>query len=144
MANPKRGEVELVVGDDEKARRLTLFLSTNAVCVLQRKTGKTYGQILGGIKDLDFVALRDLVHMLLQKYHAKEFPNPEVVGDLIDEAGGLATMIEVLTEIFTLNAPAAKDQAAAQAAAAERSADPNAETTATGGTGTSSTLTAVA
>ncbi len=100
MANEERGEVELVAGED----RFTLCLSMNAICRMQTRTKKTYGELLQSMRNLDIAALRDIVWMTLEKYHKDTFPNPEKVGDLIDRSdGGVSGTVETLNRLFTLN-----------------------------------------
>lgn len=113
MANPERGEVELVLpvnGDGGAERRYTLRMSTNAICELQARTKKTYGELLNDLSRVDYVSLRELVFSLLQRYHRKDFDTMLKVGDLIDDAGGLAGLMPTLTQLFRLNAP--QDKAA--------------------------------
>lgn len=105
MANEERGEVDLTVGD----KVYTLFLSVNAVCELQAKHKKTYGEILASLPGMDYVSLRDLVWTLLKKHHRKQFPNPELVGDFLDDAGGLRAVITPLKRIFELSQPSKED-----------------------------------
>lgn len=99
MANEERGEVDLVVGD----KTYTLRMSVNAIVETQKRTNKTFGELVRSLQALDVSAMRELVWMLLKKHHAKDFPTPEKVGDLIDDAGSneIALAIE---KVFQLNA----------------------------------------
>jgi len=107
MANPHRGEVGLVVGDKE----FTLALTTNGLCDLQKRTGKTYGELLASLGRLDMVALRDVMKTLLRKHHGKQFHDESAVGDLIDDAGGLSGLTDLLKDILSLNQPPDGDDA---------------------------------
>lgn len=100
MANAERGEVELVTGTTS----YTLVLSMNAICEMQTRTGKTYGELVNAITAMDFLALRDILWMTLKKHHAKQFPSADKVGDLIDDlAAGPTTAVAVLTHLFEVN-----------------------------------------
>ena len=101
MANPERGEVPLTVD----GTTYTLKLSMNAAAVLQGRTKKTVGQLLSDSALLDFVAIRSIVWMLLQKHHAKDFKTEDQVGDFIDSAGGLVTFTNAINEVVRVNEP---------------------------------------
>lgn len=101
MANPERGEVEVVVND----KPYTLKLSMNAAVSLQHRTKKAIGELFSSAAGLDFEAIRDLVFMLLQKYHAKEIDTPAKAGELIDAAGGVAVFFAALSSLAEMNAP---------------------------------------
>src|SRR4029434_1201582 len=100
VANPERGEVELAVNGDV----FVLKLSMNAAVVLQKKTGKTMGQLLRDCSDLDFDAIRNVTWMLLPRHHAERFKLPDSVGDLIDEAGGVQRIADALIKVQAVNA----------------------------------------
>lgn len=138
MANPARGEVDLDVPDDDpaKTRTYTLFLSTNAVCEMQQRTKQTYGQILRSIEDLDFANFREIVWASLKKYHAKQFPTAEKVGDLIDDAKRYRVQ-EAIMQLFILNLPPKAEEK-------QPEVGPDRPPAATDGTGDASTLTAAA
>ncbi len=100
MANEERGEVDLVSGED----RFTLALSMNAICEMQTRTGKTYGELLRAMP-LDFAAFRDMVFMALRRHHAKQFPNLSSVGEFIDNLpDGHSTAAKAMTRLLELNA----------------------------------------
>jgi hypothetical protein len=99
VANPERGEVDLPVNGDV----FVLKLSMNAAVILQKKTGKTIGQLLQACGELDFDAIRHVTWMLLQKYHADRFRQLEAVGDLIDEAGGVQKVADALIQVQQVN-----------------------------------------
>ncbi len=132
MANPERGEVDLIAGD----KVYTLVLSTNALCAMEKRMGKSYGQILSAIMALDITSLRAMTHAVLQKYHANEFKTDESVGALIDVAK-MVTVKNTMVELFTLNTP--PDEKPAKGSG---SANPSDDVE--GGTGANSMLTAVA
>jgi hypothetical protein len=100
MANPERGEVDLVT----PTKTYTLFLSTNALCAMEKRMGKSYGQILNAILGLDMTALRAMTYAVLQTHHAREFPDEMAVGKLIDTAK-MKPVKEAMVELFTLNTP---------------------------------------
>jgi hypothetical protein len=104
MANAERGEVDLVVGD----KTYTLFLSTNALCELQNRTKKTYGQVIRDLRTLDMSDYRELVWAVLKKYHRKAFTTVEQVGELIDDAKPRAVM-DALVQLFKLAQPPAEE-----------------------------------
>ncbi len=133
MANPERGEVDLVTD----AKTYTLFLSTNALCSMQQRHKKTYGQILNDIAALDIIALRAMTHAVLQKHHAKEFQAEESVGTLIDTAK-MKTVKDAMFELFTLNTP--PDEPKKEKGSGSQNPSESAED----GTGDNSTLTAAA
>ncbi len=100
MANPERGEVDLVT----PTKTYTLFLSTNALCAMEKRQGKSYGQILNAIMALDLTALRAMTHAVLQMHHAREFADELAVGKLID-AVNMEVVKDAMVELFTLNTP---------------------------------------
>src|SRR5687768_13606864 len=111
MANPERGEVTLIVKrgpkGDEQEHEYTLKLGMNASVSLQNKRKKTLSQIVAEVETLDMASVRDIAHMLLQKYHAEEFNTVEKAGDLIDDAGGLLPFFSAFKQLMELNqAPA--------------------------------------
>lgn len=125
LANEERGEVNLVTDDD---KTYVLRLSNQAICETQARTGKTWGQLLVAMDNVDFVAYRDVLWVLLRAYHAKEFPNLVAVSTLIDDVG-MARINVAVTRLFELNA--AQNKAVTDAAAA--SANPmDAATSSTG------------
>lgn len=103
MANPERGEVELVAG----ATTYTLVLSFNAICEMQSRTQRTYGQLLSAVVSLDYVALREVTWQLLRAHHAKAFPTLDSVGDLIEQIG-VQKPVNAFKEIINLNAAKGK------------------------------------
>jgi hypothetical protein len=104
---------------------------------MQQRTGKTFGQILSSIFQLDYAALRSLSFAVLQKHHAKQFPTEESVGTLIDEAK-YKTVSDAMAALFTLNTPPAEEKKASGNANPPQSDDE------ADGTGNSSTLTLAA
>lgn len=100
MANAERGEVDLAAGDQV----YTLALSMNAICQMQTRTGKTYGQILD-IMPQDFTAFRDMMFMLLQRYHVKQFSTLLSVGEMIDGLpNGMNDAAKAIRKVLELNA----------------------------------------
>jgi hypothetical protein len=129
-ANPERGEVDMVVGE----KTYTLRPTMNAICVMQKRTGQNYGEILASIDVMDISALRELVFTFLQPYHGKEINSLDKAGDLMDLLGGHKPTIDVVAEVMTVNAKRSKSHGGGPA-------DPP---TAQGGTGDVSGVTPVA
>jgi len=126
-ANKERGEVEVIVDGVPYTWRLT----TNAACALEGRTGQKLGEVLTAADALSLRALRDLVWVLLQEFHAVEFPTAESVGDFIDRMGMLACLL-TFRELLELNQPRA-------GGAAQQTAGPQTPA----GTGAGSSLRAV-
>jgi hypothetical protein len=129
-ANPERGEVDLQVGD----RSYVLKLSMNAAATLEKKLGRSLGSIMVAANSLEFTAIRTIVWLLLQRYHAADFKTEEQAGDLIDDVGGVAPFFDVLNKLGQVNQP---DQRSGGDAAHPPGAQPS-------GTGDNSTPTPVA
>lgn len=104
IANEARGEVAFTVGEQAYVLRLT----TNAICAVQKRTGKTYGELVAQLGRVDYSDIRELFWAALQPYHAKAFPTLEKAGDLIDEAGRHNGVLEVLLTLLQVNRPPAK------------------------------------
>src|SRR5688572_23667293 len=121
MANIERGEVGVVVND----KPYTLKLSMNAAVKLEAKLKKKIGDVLSDAEALDFTAIRDIVWVLLQKYHADEFKTLDSVGDFMDEAGGAKVFFETLAALAEANKP---DSANPQKAPAIGTGDVSTET----------------
>jgi hypothetical protein len=113
VANPDRGEVELVVDGS----RYVLRLRTNAICAMQNRLKKSYGDILQDLTKVDYADLRELLFSALQPYHGSQFKTLESVGDLMDDAGGHNGIIDVVVALFNLNRPPAKKDIQAGGAA---------------------------
>lgn len=120
-ANPQRGEVDLEVD----GVTYTLKLSTNAAAILEGRHKKPIGELMQLAAQLDFVAIRGIVWLLLQKHHAKDFKTEDAAGNFIDDAGGVGAFFETITRLAELNNGGADPNAPGQAVA--------------DGTGTSST-----
>jgi hypothetical protein len=99
MANPERGEVSIDVGGE----LYTLKLTINAAATLQGRHKKTLKQILLDTDELDVVAIRGIIWVLLQKHHAAKFKSEESVGPFIDDAGGIQPVLEKIMEAFEIN-----------------------------------------
>jgi hypothetical protein len=120
MANPEKGEVELVIPatEEKPERRYTLKLSMNAAVTVERRLKKSLGQLVKDAANLEFDSIRCLTWLLLQKRHAKEFKTEDQAGDLIDEAGGPGPFFAAISELNRLNSPDAKAESGAGAAGA--------------------------
>lgn len=92
IANAERGELNITVGDKSYILKLTM----KVLVALQKKTGQTFGQTLRAVTDLDAVAITNLVWMMLQTHHGKEFQHEDRVIQFIEDAGGLPVMVKVL------------------------------------------------
>jgi hypothetical protein len=101
MANIERGEVGVVVNDIP----YSLKLSMNAAAKLETRLGKKMGEVLIAAEALDFTAMRDILWVLLQKYHAEQFKTLESVGDFMDDAGGAKVFFETLEQLGKANKP---------------------------------------
>jgi hypothetical protein len=117
MANPERGEVEIVVND----RPYTLKLSTNAAVSFEEKEKKTIGQLLMEAQALSFKSIRYFLWLLLQTHHAEEFKKLSDVGTLIDDGGGIAKFLERIMAMAEINQ---KAQQEALKNGGEKAADP--------------------
>lgn len=104
-ANPERGEVELVVGDGDEPRRYVLRMRLNALCAMQKRTGKSYGDLQAEIGQSNVETIREMLWTYLQPYHANEFKKLEQAGDLIDEIGGHIKAIDVIFRVWQANRP---------------------------------------
>lgn len=127
-ANRERGEVEVLLDGQAYTWRLT----TNAACALEGRTGQKLGEVLTAADALSMRALRDLVWVLLQDYHAADFPTVESAGEFIDRMGVLTCMLK-FRELLEVNQPV-------RGGAAQQTAGPQTPA----GTGAGSTLRAVA
>lgn len=136
VANPERGEIDLVVqrvvDGARKDVHYTLKLTINAAIVFEKTHKKSMGQLLAEASALSFASIRDFIWLLLQKHHKEEFKNLDAVGDLIDDAGGVASFIAKIEDVVKLNQP--QPEGEGQTAANP----PDAQTS---GTGVSSTET---
>ncbi len=100
-ANPERGELAIEVNGQTYVLRMRL----NALCALQKRMGKSYGEIFAAISMQDVEAIREMIFTYLQPYHGKQFKTIDAVGDLIDDMGGHVKAIEVITDLYRLNRP---------------------------------------
>jgi hypothetical protein len=107
IANRERGEVDLTVEREGSTVTFVLKLSMNAAVALEKRRGKSVGEVLQELARMDFVSIRDVMHLLLQKHHAKEFSQIEAVGNLCDEIG-LVKAVEAINAVMEANAPEGK------------------------------------
>jgi hypothetical protein len=98
-ANPDQGEIEIVVNGET----FTLKMSMRAARIVEKKTGKTLGQLikLGG--DIDANAINTLAWLLLQKHHGERFKTEDQVSDWIDDAGGILAFFRILADLVKAN-----------------------------------------
>jgi hypothetical protein len=135
MANKERGEFALQVQD----RAYTLRLTTNACCELEDfAQGRTWDQVMAGVRQGRMKDVRLLIWTALRQHHpdmASDKPESvKTIGDLIDEAGGLAGILGQIQAFLQMNLPEAEDVVSGGSAAAR---PPNAQA----GTGDRSTST---
>lgn len=111
MANRERGEVALVIPGERGApnREYTLRLSMNAAVALETRLKKRLGIVIAEAELLSFEAIRHIVWVLLQKYHAAEFKDEEAVGNLIDDAGGVSVFFELMRQVSAANQQETQD-----------------------------------
>jgi len=99
-ANPEQGEVDLVVCE----RVYTLKLTTKASKILQKRTGKTVGEVMKQIAIVDVDAFCEVLHASLQKYHGAEFPyspkGEEAIETLVDVSGGWKKLVPTFVELL--------------------------------------------
>lgn len=98
-ANPERGEVDLEVG----GRTLTLKPTMQAIVVLEKRTGRPYGNLIDAMADTDVTAMREMLFAFLQAYHAKEYTGVETVNALMDDLGDPIEARTVLTKVILAN-----------------------------------------
>lgn len=99
-ANPEQQEVDLVVCE----RVYTLKLNTKASKILQKRTGKTVGEVMRQIAIVDVDAFCEVLQASLQKYHGAEFPySPKgeaAIESLVDLAGGWKKLVPTFIELL--------------------------------------------
>lgn len=98
MANPHRGEVELVVGENT----FKLRLSINAIVEVERTLNMTIAQVSQQMSLMSVTVVRGLLWGALRQHHPKMTLND--VGDLIDEIG-LTPVIGLLGEVMAITYP---------------------------------------
>ena len=101
MANRERGEIEVLIDGTQ----YTLRLTTNGLCALEARTGRTFLDLLKELDAFSLRVLREVLLQALQEYHAAEFPTVESVGDFIDRLGGMMVAVAKVQELFEVNQP---------------------------------------
>ena len=104
MANRERGELTLVAG----RTRYVLRLTTNSCCELESfADGRTSDDVIDGVNRGSFRDARLLLWMALRDQHpdiATDDPDCLfAIGQIIDQAGGRAAVLERLRELVLLN-----------------------------------------
>ncbi len=104
MANPERGEVDLVAGESV----YTLALTMNGICELEARTGKTYGELVQAISygaRLNMTVLQEMFWQSLKRYHDKQFPTRASVGTFMDDLPkSYGDAVDALSRLLVLNA----------------------------------------
>ncbi len=104
MANPERGEVDLVAGESV----YTLALTMNGIAELEARTGKNYGEIVQMMSPgarINITITLQLLWQTLKRAHGKQFPTLASVGDFVDGLPkGEGTATEALLQLLVLNA----------------------------------------
>lgn len=95
MANPHRGEVALVAGD----QTYTLVYTTNSLCELEESLGQSIEQIVNNMNH--FKVRRAVVWAGLMKHHKMSITE---AGDVMDAAGVPAT-VEAVEKAITAAFP---------------------------------------
>lgn len=102
MANPLKGEVELLVGD----KSLILRFSVDAICSLEERLGKGFPAIAGDLQDpakVTITLVRHLLHAGLSEFQ------PDITlkeaGELIVPAGGMVKVLEQVSKAITAAFP---------------------------------------
>ncbi len=137
-ANPDQQETDLTIGKGDDAKVYTLKATSRACRMLEKRTGKTTGELMGQVAKVSIDTFVELLQASLQKYHAAEFPytpkGEAAVENLMDDAGGWRKLVPVFVELLGVKDD--KDKALAEDG-------PN-PTEAQAGTGDDSTLKLVA
>jgi hypothetical protein len=106
IANKERQEISLTVKRDDTEKVYILKMTTTASVALEKRLGRTTGEVMKQIGKFSVSDSRDVIHALLQKYHGKDFPPTEkgleAVNDLIDDAGGIVSMMALIAEAVGL------------------------------------------
>lgn len=111
MANPHKGEVAF----EADGATYTLCFSIDALCSLEEATGKGIIAISNELSDADRLSLSMIRNVLwagLQAHHPKI--DLKKAGELIISAGGLPTMIGVISKAFAQAFPEPESDAAAR------------------------------
>ena len=121
MANRERGELTLVAG----GTRYTLRLTTNSCCELESfADGRTSDDVIDGVNRGSFRDARLLLWMALRDQHpdiATDDPDCLLtIGQIIDQAGGRATVLDRLRDLVLLNTETEESGGAARPRQAHR------------------------
>ncbi len=104
MANPERGEVDLVAGESI----YTLALTMNGIAELETRTSKSYGELVQAISfghRLHMTSLLEILWQSLKRYHEKQFPTRQSVGNFVDELPkSYGDAVDAVSRLLVLNA----------------------------------------
>ncbi len=98
-ANPERGEIDV----DVSGRTFTLKPTMQNLVALEKRAGRTYGQLIDAMTDTDVTAMREMLFAYLQPFHGKEFEKIESVNALMDDLGDALDVRSVLTDVVLAN-----------------------------------------
>lgn len=107
MANPNRGEVALLVGDQE----YKLSFSINAICELEDALDMPVAKVADKLNDTDNIRMtmiRTVVWAALRDHHADMTVND--AGQIATDAG-IPVVMEAIGRAFTLAFPETKGKA---------------------------------
>lgn len=103
MANQERQEYDLTVGVNGTERTYRLKLTTAGSMAMEKRTGQKTGELMIAISKVGITEMVYVLHALLQKNHAQEFPNNdrgvEKVANLVDELGGWTEVVPALAAV---------------------------------------------
>jgi hypothetical protein len=118
MANPQRGEIDIVVN----GRTLTLAMDLNAMCELQAALRPSdpesveLDDVMQKVSRMNPIYLRAFLWATLRRHHRDI--TLAAVSDLVVDAGGIQAFFDKIPQLLSYTQPDARDQGAVQEAAA--------------------------
>jgi hypothetical protein len=104
MANPERGEVDLVAGESV----YTLALTMNGICELEARTGKSYGELVQAISfgaRLHMTTLIEMTWQCLKRHHDKQFPTRVSVANFVEDLPrSYGDAVDAISKLLVMNA----------------------------------------
>lgn len=113
MANPHKGEVLLIAGEEQ----YTLRFSIDAICGLEAAAGKGLPALLGELSNPETMSvklLRQVLHAALAEHHPKL--TLKEAGDLVVLAGGFMKVFECVADSIAAAFPEVREAAKENAA----------------------------